>query len=381
MNEIQKRIIKLTLYVFFLYVFFLKGIEQFYFLNEGLFRAFLALFGLLLTWKAPIKYSLFYRLLVFPMIGATIFEQFVKPHWGHVQHVQDLFWLLYMLLIILVTHQAKVWILFVISIWGFFVTFVDLPAKLYASLTYWNSFSERKERSPVVDLLQHPFKGQKTYVICLDGYPDFTNEPTTYGSTLSSYLVKNGFKKGNAISIGDTPQSVPFLLSNKSSEKLFFAIPFFNYNRHIVQLMKQSLQEESIQVHAVFNDYWIATYYFQLFSNPPVNYYVQKIFQKFFSEAEKPVQTEYMNAYHWNLLRQMSTKANIQVFHFLTFHGWGYAQQRNLSSEVAYADFWLKKSIERINQINPNAHVIVFSDHGERFTKGFDRKKALLYYK
>ena len=226
MNSVQRWVIKCSLYLFFLYVLLVNGLEQFYFLNFGIFNAFLAFSGIFIVWKAPLRYSLLCRLLLFPIIGTNIFEHYIKPSVGLLFHVQDLFWLIYIVLIVLITQLKKVWILFIISIWGFFVSFNELPSKLVESVGYWNSFQKSKQVSPLVSLIKRMQKDKQTiYLICLDGYPNFEAEKKNYSSILPSYLSHKGFSQRENLSIGDTPQSIPFLLFNKIPKATLYGLP------------------------------------------------------------------------------------------------------------------------------------------------------------
>ncbi|MEY2793511.1 MAG: hypothetical protein RJA76_1503 [Bacteroidota bacterium] len=382
MTSIQLKIIKITLYVFFVYVLLLNGIEQFFFLNFGIFNVFFSLLGLLFTWHAPIKYSLLYRLLIFPVIGTSIYEDFIKPNFSTIFHIQDIFWIFYIFLIILITHQKKVWLLFIVSIWGFFATFNTLPVKLFEQINYWDTFKIRKEKSPVIQLIQR-FKTdhQNIYLICLDGYPNLQDCEYARESILPNYLIKKRFSPVPNISIGDTPQSVSFLLTNKEPFGVLYAIPLQDYNQHIKQMMVDILNENSIEVNAVFGNFWLCNLFFPLFPPSPVNYYLKKLYKKIYSYPEKNSQKEYIENFHQELISKISLGPKIQFFHFITFHGLGYEGDRNFIKDIQYADFWLVKAIEKIEKINPRAHVIIFSDHGERFIKGFDRKKSILFFK
>lgn len=382
MNSVQRWVIKCSLYLFFLYVLLVNGLEQFYFLNFGIFNAFLAFSGIFIVWKAPLRYSLLCRLLLFPIIGTNIFEHYIKPSVGLLFHVQDLFWLIYIVLIVLITQLKKVWILFIISIWGFFVSFNELPSKLVESVGYWNSFQKSKQVSPVVSLIKRMQKDKQTiYLICLDGYPNFEAEKKNYSSILPSYLSHKGFSQRENLSIGDTPQSIPFLLFNKIPKATLYGLPYLDYNAHIKKFMQEQYHEKSIEVQSVFGDYWLTESFFPLFPPPPVNFYIQKIYKNIFQQIEKPFDVTNINRYHQELVHSISNQSQIQFYHFITFHGMGYEGERDMQKDIHYADYWLQQSINKIEKINPKSHIIVFSDHGERFIPGFDRNKSILYYK
>lgn len=380
MNKIQETVIKLTLYIFYLYVLVLYGFEQFYFLNHGLFISVLAFLGLLITFLSSVKYSLFYRLIIFPVIGTNIFQHYIKPIFGVNIFSNYGFWLFYLFLIILITYQNKILILFLVSIWGFFVTFTGVPSKYISSFSYWEKFTKEKKISPVVKLVKSLNKDDRgVYIICLDGYPDIVLKNNQ--SILPQFLLDKGFKKVKNISIGDTPLSVPFLLTNFRPNSMMYAVPFTNYNFKLKSLMQKVYNENSIEVYAIFNDYWITNYYFNLFPKPPVNLILDKIFKSLFPNPESILNVDYAEKYHQNLIRNMKVNPKIGFYHFLTFHGLGYLSNRDLIKDLIWADSWLKKSIETIEKVNPKAHIVVFSDHGERNVKGYDRNKSILYYK
>ena len=110
-----------------------------------------------------------------------------------------------------------------------------------------------------------------------------------------------------------------------------------------------------------------------------MNYLLEKILLWFHWKNENAFSPNIINAYHEDLIHQIKSQKGILFLHFLSFHGLGYSTEPQLRKDVIYADYWLKKAIHKINQLNPNAHIIVFSDHGERTAKGFDRKDAILY--
>lgn len=380
MNNIQETVIRLTLYFFYLYVLACYGFEQFYFLNHGLFVCFLAILGILCTFFTSLKFSLLYRLIIFPVIGTNIFQQYIEPIFGVNVFSNYGFWLFYLFLISLITFQNKILILFLVSIWGFFVTFSDIPSKFISTFSYWEKFTQDKRVSPVVDLVKSMKKDNKgIYLICLDGYPDLISKDSQ--SILSQFLIDKGFTKGKNISIGDTPYSIPFLLTNYRPNSMLYAIPNSNYNWYLKTFMQELYHENSIEVNAIFNDYWITNYYFNLFPKPPVNLIINKIFKRLFPNPENLLNDTYITAYHQQLIERMKRNPKIGFYHFLTFHGFGYSSKRELVKEIYWADSWLKKSIETIEKVNSNAHIIIFSDHGERFTKGYDRNKSILYFK
>ncbi len=380
MNKIQEICIKSTLYLFFGYVLVLNGIEQFYFLNHGLFITFLAILGLGVTYFSKLKYSLFFRLLVFPVIGSNIFQSYVEPIHQSSTLLLYLFWMLYLGLIVLITYLDKVIVLFIVSIWGFFVTFSDLPSKIKYSISYWENFYVYKRKSPVLDLVNKLRRDNQTiYLICLDGYP--ADLKTSVSQQLSVNLKNNGFKKGKNLSIGDTPWSIPFLLSGYIPKSIIYAQPFWAYNVQMEKLLNKVYNEQSIQVQAIFDNYWLTNYYFPLFTNPPVNPLIQLIFKRYLDNPESVLDLNYINGYHFNLINHLNATTKIQFIHFLTFHGFGYFGQKDLYKDVKYANMLLYKSLSKIQKLNPNAHVIIFSDHGERFVKGYDRTKSILFYK
>jgi len=54
-------------------------------------------------------------------------------------------------------------------------------------------------------------------------------------------------------------------------------------------------------------------------------------------------------------------------------------EKREFLHDIPIADQLLNRILVQLKAKAPQAKVIIFSDHGERFTKGFDPRAAIFY--
>jgi hypothetical protein len=231
------------------------------------------------------------------------------------------------------------------------------------------------------------------FILLFDEYPSFNSYkiefPERANLHIDSYLKKNNFKScENCFSnYTETKSSVVSILTGKLYEKevgVYSAIDVLSKN------VFTNGKNYNFYSFSIFDDInrsnsFITTLFFRDVNSIGAKYFFPYILS-FFSKRGFGLYTKYSN-YHFELINQMEyllkqkTK-KIGFFHFFTPHDYPSLKHSDVISRLEDANYWIKRSIDQIQRINPEAGIVVLSDHGMRrnpFSKT-DFNKILMYY-
>lgn len=220
--------------------------------------------------------------------------------------------------------------------------------------------------------------GNNIYVIILDGYPSFEilKDSFNYESRLKLYLDSNQFKALPTFTIyKSTPLSLLHIFSSRKirgepypefleTNRNFFAASL--YNSAMVKNLKANNYKFSFFSSILNKQSWAAPV--SLYPKYSINdldifiyrHLTKKAKVQKYNYATIPVSVIRMN----NLLsRSLSDSSKkMAVFHYYTFHN----NTQPMIEETRFADEVGIKAVGDILDKDPDATIIVMSDHGER---------------
>lgn len=386
MNTQQIKIIRKIIFLFLAYTFFQYLLEQFVGLNGHILILPLIALAWYINYKLPLEYSLCYILVLFPITADAMFFEYVRYHLPsfllHFPFRTILFSAIYLILIGC-TLQFK-WLKIATALFfiGIIFSFQTLPYSLWKAFQY-NS-NVQTFRSPIIDQLKHWQNDKKdVYLICFDGYPDLSQQKNHWKSQINGILKSHHFvQKPIKARIAYTPSSIRQYLSLEYCPQEFTAINSTWLKKHISNYLYQICPKNGqIGLHSILFESNSASIFFAVFPKPRLNRLIDKSVQSLFPPENVMGSPSYFAHFHHQLIEQIHAgKQHLEFLHFISFHH-VMSQDTVYQHQIDEADFYAKKMIQRLEEKDPQAHVIVFSDHGERNQKELDPLKNILYIK
>jgi len=380
-----KPIGKYLLIAFYVFVWIITWVEQVDFTNAYGIGLFLSALGIFVTLLWGFNLGLFYSLVAFPLAFEFLYFEVIAPHMPLFLIQLNLNTIIFSSLygIFLITIYFKKWNSIALFIFLFGIIHVEknLPTQLYAAFSYRESGSIQSSPIRKALLSISVKENVPIYLICLDGYPDLTSTVYAKYSKADSLLKAFEFhpQKNEAKSL-QTPVSIRYLITGK-----LFPQEFTNLNSPSIGselylgLQKIAPMGYGIYLGSVLADYNLAKPFFSVISPIRPNKLLVKPFKRFFSDDQYVGSSEAMATFHNQLISQIDGEPKqLKLLHFITFHGFS-TDKREFLHDIPVADKLLTRILDQIKSKSPRSKVIIFSDHGERFTPGLEPRAAILY--
>ena len=386
MNAQQIKTIRIIIFLFLAYTFFQYLLEQFQGMNGHILILPLIAIAWYINQKYALEYTLSFQLALFPIAVDVLFFDYLLPHLPTFLRLFPyrtlLFSSIYLLFIGCILHFKWLKMATAIFFIGVIFTFQTMPYSLWKAYQY--DAHVQAFRSPIIDQLKHWKEDKKDiYLICLDGYPDLNQQKNHWKSQINNILKGHHFiQRPIKAQIAYTPCSIRQYLSLEYCPQEFTALNSALLKNHITNYLHQIFPKNwQIGLHSILFEPSSASIFFAVFPKPRVNRIVEKSFQNLFPAENVIGSPSYFAHYHQQLFQQVhSGKQHLEFLHFLSFH---HVTNHDTvyQHQINEADLYAKKMIQRLEEKDPQAHVIVFSDHGERSQKELDPLKNIFYLK
>ena len=385
MTEQPKRIGQYLLVTLYVLIGIQTWNEQMDFTNAYGIALILSGIGILISllW-GPTK-GLYYGLLTFPLAFEFLYYDIIAPRMPlfliHLNLNTLLFCGFYAIFLWVMYAKKLHYLAWVTFLFGFIHVENQLPQQLFASISYREA--GQVEQTPIRNALRELNKHEEApvYLICLDGYPDLTATAFAKNSRADSLLKANHFhsERHKAKSF-QTPISVRYLLTGKLYPQTFTNLNAVAFGNELqISLHNAAPSTYQIYVGSVLVDYQLAKPFFSVFAPVRPNRLLLKPFKRYFGAECYIGSSAAMERYHGELISQIDGKPRqLKFLHFLTFHGFS-TDYREFMKDIPIADQLLHRILQQINLNAPHAKVIIFSDHGERFTEGLDPYSSIFY--
>ncbi len=384
MSAPSKRIAEWLLILFYLFVFATTLVEQVEFLNENAIAIPIALAGIYITISVGFRYSLFYALLVFPLGFDWLYFQVMAPHLPafFIRFHQNrwIFGGLYLLFLGFLFWKNWLYVGLICFLFGGFRVEKNLFVQVYHAF----QFSHEGLISPSIlqrNLARIDSNDQSPiYLICLDGYPKLAGSPYAKFGRLDSILRQEKFHPQDYVAHSfQTPVAVRYLLTGRFQKQEFTNLNAAALGLELTSSLRGITPKNQIYLGSILGSYNLSKPFFSAIESIRPNRMFVKPFHTVVGDENRIGSSKFFEKYHAGLLAQIDGKTRQTKFlHFLTFHGLS-AEKRVLVKEISWADQLLIQIIHRLKTQAPLAKVIIFSDHGERETRGMDPRRAIFY--
>jgi hypothetical protein len=355
------------------------------FINPFSLALILSTLGILVTLIWGFQIGLFYSLVIFPLAFEFFYFEILVPHLplflNQLNINTFLFSGLYAILLIFLFFKRWNYLALTLFLVGFIHVEKNMPQQLWAALSY------RVDGAIQPTILRHALaridkdEHAPVYLICLDGYPDLTKTEIARSSLLDSLLLKLNFHSVKHVAKGfQTPVALRYLITGKYKAQEFTNLNGDSFSKELTQGLSQvSPQDYQVYLGTILTDYHLSKPFFPVFSSIQPNRLLVKSLKHYFKEESQIGSSAAFEKYHQQLIDQIDGKQNqLKLLHFITFHGFS-TEKREFLHDIPIADQLLNRILVQLKAKAPQAKVIIFSDHGERFTKGYDPRAAIFY--
>lgn len=229
---------------------------------------------------------------------------------------------------------------------------------------YFLLFDEYPNEKIVNKYIKLEKKDYLSFILINDKFQEIVNIHSNFSNTEKSTLSFLIGKAENKYSINET---INALEENIFSKKInFYCISIFD---------KINRRNSQVTVH-----------FFQG-NNSLLNRYIIPFLQHFFINRGVGLFTDYED-YHKQIITELNLISKSKVkkvtyIHFFTPHNYPLVENISIENRLRNANQWIKKSISIIKKNDPDAGIVIFSDHGLRlnYIPKDEWTKNMLFYK